>query len=53
MEKDSNSKSELNREEVIVDTDEEDDDSVLVHVPNTHTTRDAWDTDEHEHHKVV
>ena len=28
MEKDSNSKSELNREEVIVDTDEEDEDSV-------------------------
>ena len=33
MEKDSTSESELNREEVIVDTDKEDDNSVLVHIP--------------------
>ena len=53
MEKGSNSNSELNREKVIVDTDEKDKDSALVHLPSTHITRDAWDTNEHKHHKVI
>ena len=31
----------------------EDEDSVLVHVSSAHTNGDAWDTNDHEHHKAI